>query len=38
MKSLTASDIDRMQLMRITQYPIKMQDDLIVANELEHGY
>ena len=37
MKSLKASDIDRMQLMRLTQYPIKMQDDLIVANELEHG-
>lgn len=37
MDCLKAADVDCMQLMRIAKYPIRMQDDLIVANELEHG-
>ena len=37
MNCLKASDVNCMQLMRITKYPINIQDDLIVANELEYG-
>lgn len=37
MDCLRASDVDCMQLMRIAKHPIRIQDDLIVVNDLEHG-
>lgn len=37
MNRAKASDIDCMQLMRIIEHPIKINDDLIVVDELETG-